>query len=80
MRWPGRGPGPVHVQAQDLASAGVHEPTCDVQHAVAQSLGFQATQCAGEAQRLGLGREVGCGQGEFDPGTIGVEVLAGQVP
>jgi len=74
------GPGPIPVQAQDLASAGGDEPAGDVQDAVAQSLGLEATQRAGETERLGPGREVRSGQGELDPGTVGMEVLAGQVP
>ena len=72
------GPGPVLVQAQDQAVSGADEPAGDVQGAVAQPVGFEFAEGAGEAEGLGPGREVRCGQGELDPPCVGVEVLAGQ--
>jgi hypothetical protein len=74
--WPGGGaepvegcgevasPGPVLVQAQDLAPSDVDEPTGDVQDAVTQPLGFEPEQSAGEARGLCPGREVRGSQGD----------------
>jgi hypothetical protein len=74
------GPGPVLIEAQDQSASGADEPTGDVKGAVAEPLGFDLAERAGEAQGLGPGCEVGGGHREFDPGTVGVKVLAGQVP
>ena len=52
-----------------------------VQHPVAEGVDFAAGDLgvAGESDEFGPGDEIGCGHDDFEPGRVGVEVVAGQV-
>jgi len=71
------GPGPVDVDAQPPGPAGFHESGGDVADAVAERGGFAAGQMSGEAQRLGPGEQIGCGQGQFKPDPVLLVAFAG---
>ena len=73
------GPGPVPVEPQLPAAAGPDEPAGHGADAVAERGRLAAGEVAGEAQRLGPGEQVGCGQGQFKPDLVLRIAAAGQV-
>jgi len=73
------GPGPGGLEAQGGGAGVEGEAGGDVQQAVAQALGLDARELAGEQQPLGPADEVVGDQHERQPHLVVLEVAGGQV-
>ena len=73
------GPGPVGVEAQDGAAAGVDQPAGDLEHLVAQALGPGQPEVLAKAEPFGPAEQVLGQLDQEEPDLIGLEAAAGEV-